>query len=74
MLLGLFGPGGKLIVVEALAVIQITYFSILQFQKIPPTFIGFKALIFSNGYNIPNLIPDNNAQNSQSVYRLMGLS
>lgn len=46
-----FMPFGKLIVIEALAVIQISYFGIMQFNKIPPTFLGFKNLIYSNGYN-----------------------
>ena len=49
--LGLLSPVGKLIVVEALIVIQLSFFSILQFQKFPVTFIGLKNLIFSNGYN-----------------------
>jgi hypothetical protein len=53
--LGLLSHVGKLIVVEALIVIQLSFFSILQFQKFPVTFIGFQNLIFSNGYNEPNL-------------------
>lgn len=52
--LGLFIPSGKLIIVEALAVIQISYFSVLQFQKIPPTYTGFKNLVISNGFNDPS--------------------
>lgn len=48
---GLLAPAGKLIVIEALAVVQITFFSVLQFQKIPPTFLSFRHLLLSNGYN-----------------------
>ncbi len=71
--LGLLCPVGKLIVVEALVVIQLGFFSILQFKKIPPTFIGFKNLIFSNGYNDPNLFNSSIVQKDQTVFKLMGL-
>jgi hypothetical protein len=54
--IGLCVPAGKLIVIEALAVVQLTFFSVLQFDKIPPTFIGFKNLIYSSGYNDPNFV------------------
>jgi hypothetical protein len=74
IILGFIGPAGKLIVVEALAVIQITYFSILQFDKIPPTFIGFKNLILSNGYNDPDIFGQPNSQRNMNVYKLMGLN
>lgn len=55
---GLFIPSGKLIIVEALAVIQISYFSILQFSKIPPTYVGLKNLIISNGFNDQELFSE----------------
>lgn len=51
LLLGLVSPVGKIIVVEALAVIQLGFFTVLQFDKIPPTFIGFKCLLPSSGIN-----------------------
>jgi hypothetical protein len=51
MFCGLISPVGKLIVVEALAVIQLGFFTVLQFDKIPPTFIGFKHLLSSSGIN-----------------------
>ena len=71
--LGLLSPVGKLIVVEALVVIQLSFFSILQFKKIPPTFIGFRNLVFSNGYNDPNLFESPITQKDQTVFKLMGL-
>jgi hypothetical protein len=52
---GMFLPFGKLIILEALAVVQISFFTILQFEKIPPTFVGLKNLLFSNGFNDPNM-------------------
>jgi hypothetical protein len=72
-ILGFFMPAGKLIVIEALAVVQIAYFSVLQFKKIPPTFIGLKNLIYSSGYNDPNILSVNNYKNSD-VFSLMGLN
>ncbi len=70
--LGLCIPSGKLIIVEALAVIQISYFSVLQFQKIPPTYAGLKNLIISNGYNDENLI-ESSQVSSQNAYKLLGI-
>jgi hypothetical protein len=70
-ILGLCIPSGKLIIVEALAVIQISYFSVLQFQKIPPTYVGLKNLIISNGYNDQSLL--SSSQGVQTVYKLLGL-
>jgi hypothetical protein len=49
--IGMFAPVGKILIIEAVAVVQISFFSVLQYQKIPPTFVGFKNLILSNGYN-----------------------
>ena len=56
VMIGFLVPAGKLIMLEGLAVTQIAFFSVLQFQKIPPTFIGLKNLIFSNGYNDGSLL------------------
>ena len=75
VLLGLCFPVGKLIILEALAVVQISFFSVLQFDKIPPTLIGFKGLIISNGYNDPNILSSSaNQLKDANVYRLMGLN
>jgi hypothetical protein len=54
-------------------VIQISFFSILQFEKIPPTFVGLKNLIFSNGYNDPNMFSSSQSREIQSVFTLMGI-
>jgi hypothetical protein len=51
LLCGLITPVGKLIVIESLAVIQLGFFTVLQFGKIPPTFIGLKNLLASSGVN-----------------------
>jgi hypothetical protein len=71
--LGLCIPSGKLILVEALAVIQISYFSVLQFQKIPPTYAGLKNLIISNGYNYQCFISSSQSSSPQNVYKILGL-
>ena len=74
MVLGCCVPVGKLIVLEALAVVQISYFSLMQFKKIPPTFIGLKNLMFSNGYNVAGIFGSStNQQSFQDVYKLMGM-
>jgi hypothetical protein len=70
--LGLCIPSGKLIIVEALAVIQISYFSVLQFQKVPQTYVGLRNLIISNGYNDQNLI-ESSKVSSQNAYKLLGI-
>jgi hypothetical protein len=57
--LGFLMPVGKLIILEALAVIQITYFSIQQLKQIPMTFYGFKSLTYSNGYNLQDYYSPN---------------
>ena len=74
LFVGFVVPAGKLIVVEALAVIQITFFSVLQFKNIPPTYIGFKELVLSSGCNIPSLVQSSTTNFEQSIYGLMGLS
>ncbi len=74
LLMGFFVPAGKLIMLEATAVTQIAFFSVLQFPKVPPTFIGLKNLIFSNGYNDGSLLPESvSAPKDQTIYKLMGL-
>lgn len=72
LVLGCCVLAGKLIVLECLAVVQISYFSLMQFEKIPPTFIGLKNLMFSNGYNEANMFGQVN-QGVQDVYKLMGI-
>lgn len=72
LVLGFCVPVGKLIVLECLAVVQISYFSLMQFKKIPPTFIGLKNLMFSNGYNEVNMFGQAN-RGVQDVYKLMGM-
>lgn len=66
-------PGGKLILLEALAVVQIGFFSVLQFKKIPPTFVGFQNLVYSNGYNIQGFLSPSGGVSEQNIYKLMGL-
>ena len=72
MILGCCVPVGKLIVLECLAVVQLSYFSLMQFKKIPPTFIGLKDLMFSNGYNDASMF-GSVSQGVQDVYKLMGM-
>ncbi len=72
-MVGFFVPAGKLIVLEALAVVQITYFSILQFDKVSPTFAGFRGLLLSSGYNDPNMFGSCNSKGEISIYKMMGL-
>ena len=55
LLIGLCAPAGKLIILEGLSVVQVTFFSIIMFNKIPPSYLGFKGLILANGINDPNL-------------------
>lgn len=75
VVIGWMLPSGKLIVIEALAVIQIAYFSIFQFNKIPPTYIGLKNLIFSNGYNdLSLLISQQNNLLNGNIFTIMGIN
>lgn len=69
--LGFIMPAGKLIVLEMLAVIQIGYFSLLGFEKIPPIFVGLKSLHMSNGYNDLNLF-SSESRLPQDIFRIMG--
>ena len=69
--LGFIVPAGKLIVLEMLAVIQIAYFSLLEFEKIPPTFVGLKSLHMSNGYNDLNMF-SSESRLPQDIFRIMG--
>ena len=73
LVLGCCVPVGKLIVLECLAVVQLSYFSLMQFKKIPPTFIGLKNLIFSNGYNDASIFGQVGQGVVQDVYKLMGM-
>ncbi len=73
MIFGFFIPGGRLIIVEGLAVVQLSFFSILQLQKIPSSFKGLKFLILSSGYGHINKLVTNPVSN-QNVYSEMGLS
>ena len=73
MFIGFCLPAGKLVIVEGLAVLQVSYFSILMFKKIPPSYVGFKNLIFTNGYNDLNLIPSRDPSNQMSIFDLLGL-
>lgn len=57
-----------------MAVVQISYFSIFQLEKIPPTFIGLKNLIYSNGYNSQNLLSTNYKIFKGDTSTLMGIS
>ncbi len=66
-------PVGKLIIVEALAVVQIGYFSILQFQKVPLTFLPLKNLKMSNGYNDLSLVPFQLNGPSQNTFQILGM-
>lgn len=70
---GMFAPTGKIIIIEALAVVQLSFFSVLQYTKIPPTFLGFKNLILSNGYNDQAIVPQT-TQQDQNIYKLMGIN
>lgn len=72
--MGFLFPIGKLIVLECLAVIQLSFFSILQFDKIAPTFIGLKRLIVSSGYNDPNISLNLEARKEIDASMLMGLT
>jgi uncharacterized protein YqhQ len=45
----------------------------MQFKKVPPTFIGFKNLIYSNGYNDQNMFTESQSKGIQNIYTLMGL-
>lgn len=73
LVLGCCVPSGKIIILEALAVVQISFFSVLQFGKIPPTFVGLKSLGWSSGYNDGGLVAFGGGLVEQSVYKLMGL-
>ena len=75
LILGFCVPSGKIIILEGLVVVQMGYFSILQFEKMPPTYIGLKSLGLSNGYNDNNMF-SGEAQtrtSSSGVYEMMGL-
>lgn len=70
--LGFLIPSGKLIVLEALAVIQVGYFSLLEFDKIPPTFAGLQSLNPCNGFNDLGLLASQ-SQLKQNIFKIIGL-
>ena len=70
--LGFFVPAGKLIVLETLSVVQMGYFSILSFEKIPPSFAGLQSLNVSNGYNNLNLF-SSDSKVIQNIFLVMGI-
>ena len=73
ILVGFVVPSGKLVIVECLAVIQVGYFSLLQLQRIPPTYDELKFLIYSTGYfDISQFFPSEHTLSS-SVYSVLGL-
>lgn len=49
--LGMCSPIGKFIIFQALTVVQMTYFGLIQFEHLPITLEGLKYLAFSNGIN-----------------------
>lgn len=51
--------------------VQLAYFSILQFPTLPPTYLSFRSLIISNGFNSPSLFPSQS--NDHSTFTLLGL-
>jgi hypothetical protein len=73
MVLGCLVPAGKLIMLEALAVVQISFFTLMQFKKIPPTYYGLKSLIYSNGYNNPNILSTSQSIVFQSTFEILGI-
>jgi hypothetical protein len=74
LLIGLCFQAGKLIIVEGLAVLQVSYFSLLMFKKMPPSYLGFKNLVFTNGYNDPNICSSDDSADDMSIYDILGLS
>ena len=52
--------------------IQIGYFSLLQFDRIPPTFAGLKSLNMCNGFNDLSLFSSSN-QIKQNIFKVIGL-
>jgi hypothetical protein len=50
-LLGCILPFGKYIMGFTLSVVQIAYFTMISFEKLPLTFYSMKNLKYSNGYN-----------------------
>jgi len=49
--IGCLIPIGKHILTPILSIIQVSYFTLLQYDKLPLTYIGLKHLKYSNGYN-----------------------
>jgi uncharacterized Tic20 family protein len=49
--IGCLIPMGKHILTPVLSIIQVSYFTILQYDQLPLTYMGIKNLKYSNGYN-----------------------
>ena len=49
--LGFFFPQGKLSIIFMVIPVQITYFTVFQYDQIPLTLSGFDNLQYSNGFN-----------------------
>ncbi len=74
LLIGFVSPVGKLLVVECLAVIQVSFFSIMQLDLVPFTYDDLKYLIYSTGYyDFSGLLPSNSIQ-QETIYQMLGLN
>ncbi len=69
--LGMFSPVGKFTFVQIISVVQVAYFSALQFEQLPITFEGLKNLGLSNGFNL-NLNEDSSILD-KNIFPFMGL-
>ena len=70
--IGLCMPTGKFSLVQALVLPQVICFSFLQFDFLPLTYLGFKDLFFSSGYN--NLAVQNTSIVPKQIFLFFGLS
>jgi hypothetical protein len=50
--LGCFISSGRKSICYILAIVQTSYFTLLQFDQLPLTYLGLKYLKYSNGYNL----------------------
>lgn len=63
LLIGFLSPIGKLIIMECLAVIQISFFSLMQLDLMPITYEELKYLIYSSGYfDLNKILPIDSIQ------------
>ena len=51
LFVGLCMPSGKFSIVQALMIPQMICFSLLQFDIVPLTYLGFRNMFFSSGFN-----------------------